>query len=640
MPIINLSGIDLTEEEKEALRYGLQHSFIDRNKHTKQNLAVEMEALADSTNEAVKQEDKELYHEFLVNYTNIFASNVQSSKDYTYKNLKRLINNPDIVVLEGDKETAIVIMNRTDYENKMNQMIETGIADGTYMECEDTTFKDLELFRSFLYRHFKDHPKYKKMLPASHRPARMYGSAKTHKFENYEDITVENLKLRPIMDQSGTMVYSASQILADYLNPLNDSKYIIKDTLKFPSILEENKLKEDEEDISYDVESLFTNVPIDETIEFILDEIYVNKKLKPICSRLIMKRLLKRLTSDCLFSVNERLIKQIDGCAMGSPLSVVLSGIFMTKLEKDVVYPELPILFRRFVDDVFNRKKKGAEDTLLPKLNSYHPKIKFTVERNLTKFLDTKLELKEGQYITSVNRNRKKPMHWSSKVPKKIKRNIVTNDLHRAKKISTDFEEEKKEVQKKYDTAGYPKRFVDSIIRDFEEKQSRPPQESENSEEKTFVPIRIPFCEENEKVAKHFLEKLKSFAGNDFKFSIIWQSKKVKHLFKLKDPIVHQANVIYKGTSSLNPDITYIGETKLVAEKRWNQHENPSHDSAPSKYLTDHTDDHFTWEVLTGSSSNWYKRRIHEALFIRKFNPVLNRQVEHKKLHLFRNGVT
>ena len=114
----------------------------------------------------------------------------------------------------------------------------------------------------------------------------------------------------------------------------------------------------------------------------------------------------------------------------------------------------------------------------------------------------------------------------------------------------------------------------------------------------------------------------------------------MKHLFKLKDPIVHQANVIYKGTSSLNPDITYIGETKLVAEKRWNQHENPSHDSAPSKYLTDHTDDHFTWEVLTGSSSNWYKRRIHEALFIRKFNPVLNRQVEHKKLHLFRNGVT
>ena len=442
------------------------------------------------------------------------------------------------------------------------------------------------------------------------------------------------------MDQSGTMVYTTSQVIADYLSPLNDSKYIIKDTLKFPSILEENILKEDEEDISYDVESLFTNVPIDETIEYILDQIYVNKKLKPICTRLIMKRLLKRLTSDCLFSVNERLIKQIDGCAMGSPLSVVLSGIFMTKLEKEVVYPESPILFKRFVDDVFNRKKKNAEDTLLLKLNSYHTKIKFTVEKDLKKFLDTKLELTDGKYVTSVNRNRKKPMHWTSKVPKKIKRNIITNDLHRAKKISTNFSKEKDEVALKYENAGYPKRFVTSIVKDFTEKENRPNPTKEERNEKVFVPIKIPFCEKNEKVAKHFLTKLKKFTGEDFTFTIIWQSKKVKTLFRVKDPIKHKSNVIYKGTSDTNPDISYIGETKQIVDARWNQHENPNHDSAPSKYLSDHTEDKFTWEVLSGSSANWFKRRIHEALFIRKFNPVLNRQVEHKKLHLFRNGVT
>ena len=168
-----------------------------------------------------------------------------------------------------------------------------------------------------------------------------------------------------------------------------------------------------------------------------------------------MKRMLKRLTSDCLFSINERLIKQQDGCAMGSPLSVDLSGIFMTKLEKEVVYPENPILYERFVDDVFYRKKKNEKDTLLPKLNSYHRKIRFTEERNLKKFLDTKLQLQEnGEYKTSVNRNRKKPVHWSSKVPKKIKRNIVTNDLHRAKKISSDFNAEIEDIREKYRNAG------------------------------------------------------------------------------------------------------------------------------------------------------------------------------------------
>ena len=186
-----------------------------------------------------------------------------------------------------------------------------------------------------------------------------------------------------------------------------------------------------------------------------------------------MKRFVKRLTFDCLFSVNKRLIKQIDGCSMGSPLSVDLAGIFMTKLEKEVVYPEKPILYQRFVDDVFNRKKKNTEDTLLPKLNAYHPKIKFTVETNLSKFLDTKLKMENGSYKTSVNRNRKMPMHWSSKVSKKIKRNIINNDLHRAKKISTDFETEIKEINEKYENAGYPKRYVNSVIKSFNEKDKK-----------------------------------------------------------------------------------------------------------------------------------------------------------------------
>ena len=142
------------------------------------------------------------------------------------------------------------------------------------------------------------------------------------------------------------------------------------------------------------------------------------------------------------------------------------------------------------------------------------------------------------------------------------------------------------------------------------------------------------------KIAKHFLEKLKEFTDKDIAFGIIWQSRKIKTLFQVKDKIRHKANVIYKGTSNTNPEISYIGETKLVAQVRWKQHENPNHDSAPSKYLTQHIEDSFTWEILSSSSVSGYKRKIHEALFIRKFNPVLNRQIEHKSLTLFRNGVT
>ena len=40
-----------------------------------------MEALVEITKDKVKQKDKELYHEFLVNHTNIFTANVYPTKD-------------------------------------------------------------------------------------------------------------------------------------------------------------------------------------------------------------------------------------------------------------------------------------------------------------------------------------------------------------------------------------------------------------------------------------------------------------------------------------------------------------------------------------------------------------------------------
>ena len=444
------------------------------------------------------------------------------------------------------------------------------------------------------------------------------------------------------MDQCGTMVYSTSQVIAEYLSPLDDSKYVIKDTLTFPRILTETKLKENEEDISYDVTSLFTNVPIDDTIDYILREIYDKGRLKQICSKLIMKRLLKKLTSDCLFTFDNKLYKQVNGCAMGNPLSAVLSGIFMSKLEKDIVYPSNPILYRRYVDDIFTRKKKDEEDSLLPKLNSYHENIKFTVEKDLTKFLDTKLDLIDGSYNTSVNRNRKLPMHWSSKVPKKFKRNVINNDLHRASKISSNIIEDINEIRQKYKYADFPRKYVESVIKDFTEKQTNQSNTNDlpGQQVKTFIPIQIPFCDKNEKLGRHFLTQLNKFTNNNFKFTIVWQTRKVKSLFQLKDKIKTKACVIYQGNVDSDESISYIGETKFIAQIRWRQHEDTRKVSSPSKYLIENPTQKFVWKVLCKSSTNTNKRKIHEALFITKYKPSLNNMINHKKLVLFRNGIT
>ena len=171
-------------------------------------------------------------------------------------------------------------------------MIKEGLTYGTCVKCTDTTIKDLEHFQQFITHHFTEHTKYEKMLPDTNQPAELYGTARTHKFENYDDIKMDNLKVRPIMDQSGTMVYSASQMIAEYLSPLAENKYVLKDCLSFPKILSENKKNDDEEDISYVIVSLFTNVPVNETINYILAQIYSKKRIKPICRKLIIKMII------------------------------------------------------------------------------------------------------------------------------------------------------------------------------------------------------------------------------------------------------------------------------------------------------------------------------------------------------------
>ena len=68
---------------------------------------------------------------------------------------------------------------------------------------------------------------------------------------------------------------------------------------------------------------------------------------------------------------------------MGGPLSVTLSDIYMVKMEGDIVVPTKPIFYRRYVDDIYNRRKKNTEDKLYQSLNSYHKNIKLTIETNL-----------------------------------------------------------------------------------------------------------------------------------------------------------------------------------------------------------------------------------------------------------------
>ena len=260
----------------------------------------------------------EYFHEYLRKMTNKFTQNIYHTKDDTYRNLCHSIQKNDIVLLAGDKDSLVVVMNEKDYILKEDNMINEVIQQGKYEWTNDKTHEDLEKFQHFLYRSFKNHPKYNDMRPVSNQPARFFATAKTHRFDDHSLINLDDLKFRRIIDQSNTYSYNAAKIVSDYLQRLAHNDYVIKDTLTFAEIIKNDVLDPKEEYVSYDVESLFTSIPVKETIDYIITEICDNKVIERMCkSKLIFCRLLEKLTQNHVFSVNNKLVKQVDGCPMG-----------------------------------------------------------------------------------------------------------------------------------------------------------------------------------------------------------------------------------------------------------------------------------------------------------------------------------
>ena len=85
---------------------------------------------------------------------------------------------------------------------------------------------------------------------------------------------------------------------------------------------------------SLDVDSLFTNIPLDETINICTESIFNESDTVEGLNKSENKELLSLATKESYFIFNELLYKQIDGVAMGSPLGPTLANasfVFMKK---------------------------------------------------------------------------------------------------------------------------------------------------------------------------------------------------------------------------------------------------------------------------------------------------------------------
>ena len=95
---------------------------------------------------------------------------------------------------------------------------------------------------------------------------------------------------------------------------------------------------------SFDICSLFTNVPLAETIEICTKTLYDGHLPTPVIPKYVFIELMKTATTSVEFSFNKIMYRQINGVGMGSPLGPALENIFVGYYESSflIKFQNLP----------------------------------------------------------------------------------------------------------------------------------------------------------------------------------------------------------------------------------------------------------------------------------------------------------
>ena len=464
-------------------------------------------------------------------------------------------------------------MNKVDYVNKMNAILSDETKFCKMVKEKDKTHL-IEKIISKVLRTMKqdgyiDAHTFSRIHPTGCTIPRLYGLPKVHK---------PGLPLRPILDMFNSPYHSLAKWLVEVLEPIRKELTIhsLKDTFQFVDRINDLQLNEHYM-FSLDVESLFRNVPLRETVDYICD--YIDHTGREIgIPTTLLKRLILLCTENIQFQFNNGIYRQKDGVAMGSPIGPLLANIFMSKLETQKLSLVINKLtcYCRYVNDIFVIAKNTMDlNEVLNLFNSVHVNTKFSVEREADghlSFLDVNvIKRTDGTLKREIFR---KPiwtgqyLHFDSFVPLRQKRNLVRFLTERAIKIcSTDTVEKELDFLKQiFDQNGYPSRF---IVKTMERGK---PMTKSVSVPKKRVYISLPF--KGEVLAELITRRLRNATENTYMASTLSLSFSSRVFIKshLKDKLPQStaSYCVYHFECSCRA--SYVGRTTRRLSDRIREH--------------------------------------------------------------------
>ena len=557
-------------------------------------------------------------------------SNITSEE---FKALKELKEDQSRTNLTSDKGMALVIMEKKDYIKKAEELLNTD----TYMKIpEDPTNKEknrlINILKNIKSEGGLNEETYKRLYPTGEVSSKFYGLPKVHK---------PGIPLRPIVSSTGTATYNTAKELARILKPLvGSSIHHVLNTRDSVEQIKDTRFKQGECIFSYDVEALFTSVPIQPVINIIKQKLANDTELQQRTSMSInhISALLEFCLTSSSFVFQGQYYQQMEGAAMGSPLSPIVANIFMEKFEKEALdtTPHPPSLWKRYVDDIFVIQEEQYKEEIFQHINSIDPNITFTAETTKADgsmpFLETLVTPQsDGSLVTTVYRkttHTNQYLQWNSHHAITNKYSILSSLLLRAKHICSNqqlLEEEQSHIQRTLSMCKYP----DWAINRTKLKMSTP-KTNRNNNSRTISRghITVSYSEGLSETVKNICRRY----GIQVHFKSDKSIKDELVAPKDKDHLTKKSGIIYRYKCyRLECDEEYIGETARTFEERYKEHlkaPSPIHDHSN---ISGHSITLNNFSIVGREEQN-LSRLIKESMFIRVNNPSLNKNIG--KYHL------
>ena len=220
-------------------------------------------------------------------------------------------------------------MDAADYRKRLDEIVE----EGPYLEVKKdpgarSRVKLVELLRPAKDTGRLSTAEYHRLCPTHFQRPYLFGRPKIHK---------EGNPLRPIVSMVGTIFAPISRRLAVILSPLGKEgdSYVansseVKERLMKVDDLEDGWL------VSYDVESLFTKVPLEEALKVVEGRLRNDEGLGERTGFSVdeLVALVNFCLTSCYFVHQGKVYIQEGGVAMGSSLSVVVANVYMFHFEE------------------------------------------------------------------------------------------------------------------------------------------------------------------------------------------------------------------------------------------------------------------------------------------------------------------